>query len=281
MFVKFKSVFRALFLIQLLIMAVFPSLSFAEEHFKGRLVADLVGKISSETTGERSVRVEELLVRKGDRVSKGDLLARLSVEQLSADRLVALKILEEAQAEISVARSNLAEARLVLDRQAGLKNSPAFRGAAFDDAQARFHTAESRLLSAQSTAKRREAEVARIDLEIKLSDIVAPHDGIVVGVFTNVGSAVTQRNPDLMSLLDLSRVEIEVEVPDDKIAFFQPNKRVLYSLKDGDKQSARVRAIMPQLSEHKDDQIVRLQLDADTLPADIYNNQPVTVFIRK
>jgi len=180
-----------------------------------------------------------------------------------------------------VAKSNLAGARLVYDRQAGLKNSPAFRRAAFEDAEVDFRTAESRLKSAQSTLLRREAEIARIDLEIRLSDIVAPHDGIVVDILTNVGSAVTQKNPDLMRLLDLSRVEIEIEVPDEKMAFFQPDRGVLYSFKDGEKRSARVRAIMPRLGGHTDRHRVRLQIESGKLPTDIYDNQPVKVFISK
>jgi len=91
MLVLSKRVLRAFVLV--MIMTACPSLSFAEEQIEGKLVANVIGKISSQTTGERSVRVEEVLVRKGDRVKKGELLARLSVQQLKADRLVAQRIL--------------------------------------------------------------------------------------------------------------------------------------------------------------------------------------------
>lgn len=65
-----------------------PLLLNAQETIKGRLVANHVGRVSSEITGERAIRVKDLLVREGDRVKKGDVLVRLSVEQLIADRAV-------------------------------------------------------------------------------------------------------------------------------------------------------------------------------------------------
>ena len=58
----------------------------AQETFKHVIVAKQVGKASSQLTGERSVRVKELNVRVGNRVRKGDIIDKLSTEQLEADR---------------------------------------------------------------------------------------------------------------------------------------------------------------------------------------------------
>ena len=85
-----------------------------------------MGKVSSQLTGERSVRVKELNVRVGDRVKKGDIIAKLSTEQLEADRKVAEGALAEAKALVTVAESRITGAKLVLGRQERLRKSTSF-----------------------------------------------------------------------------------------------------------------------------------------------------------
>ena len=148
----------------------------AQTVTEGKLIVDQIGTISSPLTGERSVRVEDVPVRMGDRLMKGDQMALLSTLQLMADRLVAQRAFEEAEALASVAKSNVAAAQLTYRRQAGLKGSPSFRRAAYEDAEVALSAAKSQLRSAESSAKRQQAEVGRIDLEIKLARIVAPYD---------------------------------------------------------------------------------------------------------
>lgn len=156
------------------------------------------GKISSVITGERTVRVIEISVDKGDDVKKGDILAKISTEQLKADRLVASSSLEEARAVVKVAEARLAGARLVFDRQSALKMSVSFRRADLEDAEVALQLAQSNLLLAKASVTRQQAEIDRIDLEIRLATIVAPFDGTIAKILTNVGATVTQNNPDLM-----------------------------------------------------------------------------------
>ena len=199
----------------------------ADKSLKGRLIANHIGKVSSEITGERTVRIQKLLVREGDRVKKGELLAQLSTEQLIADRSVAMSSLQAAEAMVGVAKSNLAGAKMRYDRQAGLENSAAFRRAAFEDAQVSLQTAESQLRRAENVVSVRKAEVERIELEIRLADILAPYDGIVMDVLTSVGAAVTQTKPDILMLLDLSRVEIELPISLARASEFQPGRSLV------------------------------------------------------
>ena len=249
-----------------------PSYLHADETIEGKMVANHIGKVSSEITGERSIRVQELLVREGDRIKKGDVLARLSTEQLTADRTVALRFLEEAEATAGVAESNVAGAKLVFNRQAGLKKSDSFRRADFEDAEVALGATESELSKAQATVKRRKAEVQRIELEISLANIVAPYDGIVVKVLTNVGASVTQGNPHIVELLDSTRTEIEVEVPLNKLSHFQVGRELSYSVENSEKYQAKVRVILPKLSKKKKTRLIRLELkNGDVAP--IYSDQ--------
>jgi RND family efflux transporter MFP subunit len=251
----------------------------AGEVVEGKLIADQRGHLSAQMTGERSQRVKDMHVRVGDPVKKGDLLARLDTEQLEADRLIAQRALEEAQASVEVAKSSVARARLDYDRRAGLRGSPSFNRAAFEDAEVELRAADSRLKSAQSSAGRREAEVARINVEIRLAEIKAPYDGIVLDVLTSVGASVTQRAPDLLTLLDLSQVEIAVQIPQSEAQRLKPGQIVGYSLADGEKRMARVRAVLPPVSPQETAPVMRLQLDSVDLPLVIRHQQPVRVYL--
>jgi len=255
-----------------------PQFAQASEAVEGKLVADQRGHISAQMTGERSQRVKDLYVRVGDSVKKGDKLALLDTEQLEADRLIAQRALEEAQSAVEVAKSNVTRAQLDYDRRAGLKGSPSFNRAAFEDAEVALRAAESALQSAQSSAKRRDAEVARIGLEIRLAEINAPYDGLVVDVLTNAGASVTQRAPDLLTLLDLNQVEIAVPVSQSTAQSLLLGQSVGYSLASGENRTARVRAVVPQGTAF----VARLQLDSTAdLPLGFRHEQPVQVYLEK
>lgn len=251
----------------------------AETIMEGELIANQVGTISSPLTGERSVLVDAVPVRKGDRLKKGDQMALLDTRQLLADRLVAQRAFEEEEALAAVAESNVAAAQLDYRRQAGLKGSPSFRRAAFEDAEVALTAAKSQLRSAKSSAKRQQAELDRIDLEIRLSTILAPYDGIVLEVLKNVGSTVTQKDPHLFRFLDVSRVEIEIKGSQAELKRFQPGVTVLYSIANGERLTGQVRAVLPSLEQSPRALLVRIKLDSASLPITFHHKQPVTVYL--
>lgn len=252
----------------------------AEETIQGKLVADQRGRVSAPLTGERSTRVEEMRVRAGDRVKQGDVLARLSTEQLEADKNVAKRAMEEALAAVEVEKSNVARRKLDFDRRAALKGSPSFNRAALEEAELDLKAVENQLKSAQSLVARRTAEVARFDLEIRLAEIKAPYDGIVAEVLTDVGATVTQQAPDLVTLVNLNRVEIAVEAQAGIAQKLRPGASVEYAISAGDKKHpAKVRTLLPPGGAKPGGAIARLELNASDLPALIRHDQPVQVFI--
>ena len=259
--------------------ALVQTTALAQETFKGVIVAKQVGKVSSQLTGERSVRVEELNVRVGDRVKKGDIIAKLSTEQLEADRKVAEGALAEAKALVTVAESRITGAKLVLGRQERLRKSTSFQRSAFEDAEVALRSAEASLRSARGVAAQRQAEVERIALEIRLANIVAPYDGIITSINANVGAAVTQRNPDLVEMLDLSRVEIEISVPTAKLALFTVGKTVKFDTDTGSQGQAKVRTIMSVLAKNKRDRVIRMTLVAPGQLKTIHDQEGVTVSV--
>ena len=133
-----------------------------------------MGKVSSQLIGGLSVRVKELNVRVGNCVKKGDIVDKLSTEQLEAARLAAEGAFTETETLVTVAESRITGAKLVLGRQERLHNSTSFQRSAFEHAGG----AEASLRSARGVTARRQTEVERIALTIRRANIVAPYDGV-------------------------------------------------------------------------------------------------------
>ena len=134
----------------------------------------------------------------GDRVEKGDLIARID----SRDFNIRIKSLE---ANLKASRAQLVQSGLQYDRYIHLVKEDAAAKATFDRVEATFEMAK-----------------ARVDADIKslesarnaLSDTVltAPFTGYINKKWVENHENVTQGQP-IISLVDLSRVEVAVGIP--------------------------------------------------------------------
>ena len=138
-------------------------------------------------------RLAELLVAEGDRVSAGQLLARVDTRTLEAQR-------NQAQSEVLRARENVAAAQATVhlresERRLAQQDLKRFRelferghasGQQIDQQQARFDTSSAALeaskaqvQAAQASITAAEAMVAQLTSEIDDSSLRAPMEGIV------------------------------------------------------------------------------------------------------
>ena len=138
-------------------------------------------------------RLAEVLVAEGDRVSAGQLLARVDTRTLEAQR-------NQAQSEVLRARENVAAAQATVhlresERRLAQQDLKRFRelferghasGQQIDQQQARFDTSSAALeaskaqvQAAQASITAAEAMVAQLTSEIDDSSLRAPMDGIV------------------------------------------------------------------------------------------------------
>ncbi len=154
----------------------------------GRLEATEV-QIASKTPG----RLAEVLVDEGDKVSKGQLLARMDTRTLEAQR-------NQAEAEVLRARENLAAAQANVQlrlseqllAQQELSRSQALLKHGFvsaqiiDQQQSRIGTANAAVTAARAQVSAvsaaigaAQAQVAQLTSEIDDSSLRAPIDGII------------------------------------------------------------------------------------------------------
>lgn len=212
-----------------------------------------------------SLRVVELLAEEGDRVTKGQVLARLEQETLRAQLAQNDAARAKAAAAITQARSNIvaAEARRVeasnaLDRARPLSKSGVVSDSTLDQREAAFRTAAAQLKVAEdgllvAEAERAQVEALRRDLDWRLSrtDVRAPVDGILtrrnarLGAVAS-GAAVAQ---PMFTMIAQGQIELEAEVPESDLARLAPGQKASITVAGGQDTSGVVRLVMPEVDK--------------------------------
>ncbi|MBN3864841.1 HlyD family efflux transporter periplasmic adaptor subunit [Pseudomonas frederiksbergensis] len=154
----------------------------------GRLEATEV-QIASKTPG----RLAEVLVNEGDKVTQGQLLARMDTRTLEAQRNQAeaevIRVRENlsaAQANVKLRQSEQLLAQQELKRSQALFNRGFASGQIIDQQQSRFDTANAAVTAARAQVSAvgaaigaAQAQVAQLTSEIDDSSLRAPIDGII------------------------------------------------------------------------------------------------------
>lgn len=184
--------------------------------------------IGAETQG---LRLVEVAVQVGERVRRGQLLARLQSDTLTAERAATQAALAEAEAV-------LAQARLEAERDRALQAGGAL------SAQQLQQT-----LTAETTARTRvQALKARLQAdEVRLAQtrLLAPDDGLISARLATVG-AVAQPGQELFRLIRQGRIEWRAELSGADMARLSPGTAVRLTPAGTDTvHEGRVRQIAP------------------------------------
>ncbi len=237
--------------------------AFAEEvePIVGRIVAWRSGKVSTQVPG----LIKELRVRVGDKVKKGDIIARFDTSQLALDEALEKGALAAARSKVNIAIAQRNLQQNILNRQRRLKRTKVFLIAKYDAAVLNVAIAKAGVLAARAEVATRQASLKRKQLDIDLSSIKAPYSGIVKRLFTQKGAFVIPEEPHLIELVDTDSLEIEVDIPVRYIHFMKPGERVSFKL-DGQTWAARLRAVLPTVNLRSQTRAVRFKpLDISSL----------------
>ncbi len=162
-------------------------------------------------TSQVSGTVEQVPVRVGDRVSAGDLLVQVDVETSEIQ-------LRQQRATAAATRAQLAQAESQLARSEGL----AARGLT---PSAAIESERSGIQALRANLDALEAAVAAAEVTIRNATITAPFDGVVAARSVEPGQ-VTAPGAALVSIVDLSAMELTVYVPVSKSPLLRPGQPV-------------------------------------------------------
>ena len=239
----------------------------------GRMVARKSGIVATRVRGP----VAELKVAVGDRVEAGDVIALLDVNQLRWQRELRAAEFAEKNAELETEQARLNMVNQELRRLDRLRTnrSAAFRVAQFDDKTVEAAMIGSSVAEARARVKQAEADLELVQIDLQNAQIRAPYPGVITRLHTEAGAYLSVGDP-VVAMLDDADLEIEADVPVDRIAALSPGKIVNVSI-DGESRQVMVRAVVPEENPLTRTRAVRLTPRFGTNGGQFAANQSATV----
>lgn len=240
----------------------------------GRLVTRRTGDVAARINGA----VAKMNVSVGDRVKKGDIIAELAVERLTAERDKYAAALSTRRAMVQTAQAEMSKTAQELRRMSNLRKSSAFSRARFEDLERDVDARRATLTERRSQLKEAQAELNQAAIDLYNGQIRAPYDGVVsekhteIGAYVNVGVRV-------VTLISDTQIEVEAEVPSDRIAGLTPGRIVRFKLDDGSDHRAAVRSIIPRENARTRTRPVRFTPRFGEMSSQFAINQSVTVLV--
>jgi HlyD family secretion protein len=203
--------------------------------------------IGSELGG---VRLEEVKVNVGDRVSRGQLLARFAEDSLRAELARLDAVVKEAQAALE-------KARLDAEGAERLEGSGAISKQQARGLRTQAVIAEAQLASAQA---QRDAQALRL----RYARVVAPDEGVISARSATVGAVATP-GVELFRLIRGGRLEWRAEVRADALARLRKGTRATIRLPGTEATvEGRVRQLAPTVNPDTLSGIAYVDLPAGT-----------------
>lgn len=164
------------------------------------LTGTLPGRAAAFQTAEIRPRVsgviKEIAFKEGSEVNEGDLLYKIEDDTYRAAQAQAQASLQKAEAGVPTARSNLA-------RQERLVGSGA--------TQVELENARVTLLQAEADVAQAKAALRSAEIELGLTEIRAPFEGVTTASRFSIGNVVTANQADsLMTLRRMDPIYIEL-----------------------------------------------------------------------
>ena len=189
-----------------------PSQANAVLTASGYVVAQRKAAVASKATG----RLEYLGVVEGDRVKKGQVIARIEDSDMKA-------ALDQAKANLQINEADLKDATQWLDRQKRLLQSGVSMQSDYDAAEARYR----RVLASIEMAK---AAVVGAEVALENTMIRAPFDGTVLTKDADVGEMVVPMAASagaksaVVTIADMSSLQVEADVSESNIERITPDQ---------------------------------------------------------
>jgi len=197
----------------------YPSQSFTLLNASGYVVPQRKAAVASKITAQ----LLEISVEEGSRVKKGDIIARLEGADAAAAQ-------EQAQANVSVSRYSLAQARAELEdakvsyeREKELVDQEYTTKAQYDSAEARYKKAAAGVSGAQSAVKAAEAAFTAAKVNVEYTVIRAPFDAVVLTKNADIGDIITplgaaaNAKAAVVTIADMNSLQVEADVSESNL----------------------------------------------------------------
>lgn len=207
------------------------------------------------------LRIVEVLADEGDRVKKGQVLARLVSDTIETQLVQNEAVMAKARAAIAQAKSNIvaAEARLVearnaLNRGKPLAQSGVLSDSGLDQRVSAARTAEANLEAAKDGLALAQADLAAAEAQRKdlmwrrnRTDITAPADGVVSRRVARVGGYAVGAGEPMFRIIAKGEIELDAEVPETRLSGLKIGQPVKVEPAGAEPVNGTIRLISPEV----------------------------------
>ncbi len=184
-------------------------------------IGELVPRASVDVMSRVSGRLKEVMVERGDPVSRGQLLAVVDDEDL-------LQQIRRAEAAIAVARASvqreqasMENLQLQVQRYQKLYQENLLSLQDLQDLESRLRVSVAQVQLAQAQVDQAEASLRELRIQQEQTRIYSPLDGFVGVRYLDPGALVNASVP-IVSVVDVSRVRTVVPVPEGDLSRVSP-----------------------------------------------------------
>ncbi|MEW6107844.1 MAG: efflux RND transporter periplasmic adaptor subunit [Nitrospirota bacterium] len=253
--------------------AIYPSQAFTVLNASGYVVAQRKASVASKVTG----RLVSISVEEGNRVKKGEVIARLENNDAMAVKEQAEARLRMAGSDLEQAKAELHDAGIDFKRKKELFKEELISKFEYDASEARYRKAKAATDGAEAAIKANEAALREADVSLEYTVIRAPFDAVVLTKNADIGDIITplgaaaNAKAAVVTIADMDSLQVEVDVSEsnlESVKTGQPCEIQLDALPDS-RFRGEVHMIVPTADRTKATVMVKIRFldkDARILP---------------
>lgn len=199
-------------------------------------VVTATGSIRSNNRVEVGAQVDgkimELNVVLGQKVKKGELLARIDSTTQENDLEKAKSILLSYEANLE-SKEIETDIKLSQFKRAGeLYKLKSISQEEYEEAKQSYYLAKSELEGIKENIKQAQIDVKTAETELSYTTITSPIDGVVISIPVSVGQTVNskQSTPTIIQVADLTKMLIKPEISEGDITKLKVGQEVEFSI---------------------------------------------------
>ncbi len=227
----------------------------------------VAAQVRSRVGAKQSGKVAAVLVREGDVVKAGDVLARLESSDQRNALAVARARAAAARARADAASANVGEVRRQFEREGALAEKGIVGKSTVGDLEARLNALQQAVVAAQSDANAVAAELVQLEANLRDTVITTPIGGVITAKPVDVGEVVGPAMPTLIAeVSDFSSLVVETDVPEARVGLVRmggPAEIVLDAYPTR-RMRGTVTGLSPKVNRAKATVVVKVKFNDDT-----------------
>jgi len=200
--------------------------------------------VGAQTSG----KLQSLKVKRGDQVTKGQLLAEIDPVLADSALTAANATLQNITSQHALKQAQLMLAQAQRDRNDKLFADGVVSSSDRDVAKANFDVATDDVASLAAQMKQATAAVDTAKANVGYTKITAPMAGEVVSITTLEGQTINanQQAPNILRIADISTMTVWAQVSEADIVHVMPGQDVYFTVLGGSRRwNSKIRQILP------------------------------------